>query len=376
MRKRIWSLILAITLIATIGLTAVGCDDPTDPWAEPAYFSELYVYNGTAWVELDGTGSGGGGGASALNDLTDVTIAGLVDGHFLSYSAGPGQWLNRLLADGDIPAAIARDAEVTADIATHSALDTGVHGVGAGTVLGTGDVDDVAVDGATTDPISSNWAYDHNAAFEDHSARHEFGGADAADFTDWVKEDRAIIAHENGSTFDNANLWTQDVSAGATFTQALVGSYFTTDAVAGRTGYLYTVVNAFVYDWFHWIVLVPSGASNFRAWLWISNTVGASLPSSAQKCAGFRLEDGKIYAYSADGTAAEETEIAALNNINNSYMLKNNADSVQFYLNGVLEATHSTRYPGAVTQGVKMYLTNKANVAKSLYIRTIGIRRG
>jgi len=61
-----------------------------------------------------------------LNDLADVTIAGLADGHFLSYSGGLGHWQNRLLADTDIPAAIARDAEVVAAIVAHAAL-TGAH---------------------------------------------------------------------------------------------------------------------------------------------------------------------------------------------------------------------------------------------------------
>jgi len=46
----------------------------------------------------------------------------------------------------------------------HNAAKTGVHGAGAGSLLATGDVDDTPADGATTDPVSSNWAYDHAAA--------------------------------------------------------------------------------------------------------------------------------------------------------------------------------------------------------------------
>lgn len=66
-----------------------------------------------------------------LGDLGDVTIAALADGHFLSYSVGLGYWQNRLLADADIPAAIARDAEVANAITAHADLTTGVHGLGA-----------------------------------------------------------------------------------------------------------------------------------------------------------------------------------------------------------------------------------------------------
>jgi len=57
-----------------------------------------------------------------LGDLGDVTIAGLADGHFISYSGGLGYWQNRLLAEGDIPASIARDAEVATAVSDHAAL--------------------------------------------------------------------------------------------------------------------------------------------------------------------------------------------------------------------------------------------------------------
>lgn len=72
--------------------------------------------------------------AIGLGALSDVTIASLADGHFLSYFAGLGYWQNRLLAEGDIPASIARDAEVAAAVSAHADLTTGVHGVGVSTV--------------------------------------------------------------------------------------------------------------------------------------------------------------------------------------------------------------------------------------------------
>jgi hypothetical protein len=45
----------------------------------------------------------------------------------------------------------------------HNSNATDVHGV-TGTVLGSEDVDDTPVNGETTMPVSSNWAFDHNAA--------------------------------------------------------------------------------------------------------------------------------------------------------------------------------------------------------------------
>ena len=59
------------------------------------------------------------------------------------------------------------DFEPLGAVATHAALTTGTHGV-TGTILGTEDVDDTPVDGADTAPVSSNWAFDHEAE-GDHS---------------------------------------------------------------------------------------------------------------------------------------------------------------------------------------------------------------
>ena len=49
----------------------------------------LEVYDGSAW-----TGVGGGGGASALGDLTDVTIASVSDGDILRYNGTAMEWQN------------------------------------------------------------------------------------------------------------------------------------------------------------------------------------------------------------------------------------------------------------------------------------------
>jgi hypothetical protein len=58
------------------------------------------------------------------------------------------------------------DGATTAPISSNWAFDhdvaaTGVHGAGANTLLNTGDIDDTPSNGDTSDAISSNWAYDH-----------------------------------------------------------------------------------------------------------------------------------------------------------------------------------------------------------------------
>ena len=64
------------------------------------YFSR----NGTTVEQLP-TGPGNAG-AAALNDLSDVVLASLVEGNVLSYDATAGVWINRtLLQAGAIPTA-------------------------------------------------------------------------------------------------------------------------------------------------------------------------------------------------------------------------------------------------------------------------------
>jgi len=88
--------------------------------------------------------------AISLGDLGDVRVPAPADQNFLYWDATAGEWTYRILVDADIPAGIARDAEVAsavADEATarvadvdaeeaaritadtdHAALTTGVHG--------------------------------------------------------------------------------------------------------------------------------------------------------------------------------------------------------------------------------------------------------
>ena len=52
-----------------------------------------WEWDGTSWVSLSPTG--GGGGASALGDLTDVTLSSLTTDQVIRYD-GTSEWLNEL----------------------------------------------------------------------------------------------------------------------------------------------------------------------------------------------------------------------------------------------------------------------------------------
>ena len=54
-----------------------------------------WEWDGTSWVSLAPTGGGGGGGASALGDLTDVTLSSLTTDQVIRYD-GTSEWLNEL----------------------------------------------------------------------------------------------------------------------------------------------------------------------------------------------------------------------------------------------------------------------------------------
>lgn len=74
--------------------------------------------NATTWTEI---GGGAGGGATLLSELDDVDDAlAATNGHFLV--ADGTDWSNRVLAEADIPAAIARDTEVAQAVTDHVAL--------------------------------------------------------------------------------------------------------------------------------------------------------------------------------------------------------------------------------------------------------------
>jgi len=62
-----------------------------------------------------------------LDDLGDVSVPTPGDQYLLYWDAATSLWKCRTLVDSDIPASLARDAEVTSAIATHTAIAAAHH---------------------------------------------------------------------------------------------------------------------------------------------------------------------------------------------------------------------------------------------------------
>ncbi len=162
------------------------------------------------------------GGAVALNDITDVTIDTPADNEVLAYNTGTAEWINQTPAE--------------------AGLATSAQGALADTALQPGDVDDVPVDAATTAPISSNWAYDHENAADPHpgyltpaEANAAYEAIDAtilrqADVDDIPVDAATTVPISSNWAYDHAALTTaHGISAfGATLVDDL-------DAAAART---------------------------------------------------------------------------------------------------------------------------------------------
>ena len=72
--------------------------------------NELQVYHDSSWNSV-----GGGGGASALDDLTDVTITNVSDGDMLIYNGIAGEWQNTNLGISVTPTVSVLHSNITAD---------------------------------------------------------------------------------------------------------------------------------------------------------------------------------------------------------------------------------------------------------------------
>lgn len=117
----------------------------------------LYGQRNGVWAEVP---SGGGGGASALGDLSDVTLGTLADGEVLAWDEAAGKWINKVSQGGasaladltDVDFGTPTDGQVlTWDDATQMSKFTDQTGGG-------GDVEEAPLDGEAYGRKDGAWA--------------------------------------------------------------------------------------------------------------------------------------------------------------------------------------------------------------------------
>jgi len=173
--------------------------------------------------------------AADIPDLSDsYEISGTVSTHESTYNhatfiTSAAVTYENLSANGDIGTGATQ-------VAQGDHLHTGVYEPADATIIKQADVDDIPVNGATTVPVSSNWAFDHVAASDPHPGyRLESVNISlTADIT-------GLLPLANGGT--NANLTA--VNGGAVYS---TGSAFAITA-AGSSGQVLTSNGASAPTW-------------------------------------------------------------------------------------------------------------------------------
>jgi hypothetical protein len=239
--------IVSILLLAALLIIPLGCDDPSiasdhvthnvlptdnitynvgdngtmykEGWfqylhTDNASLGEIWITDNTSIHTVDNSTFGGGGTGPAGDNGTDGisilwlgTFADAPDSPDLNNAYRNSTDNVSYVWDGDSWAEIVHDGlpgaegekgntgeagpnEITTDTVTD--FSSGVLFGSDGDSVVPVEVDDTPVDGATIDPISSNWAYDHNANVDAHHARYKIVDDDAdtrVDVEESVDED-------------------------------------------------------------------------------------------------------------------------------------------------------------------------------------------
>jgi len=266
--------------------------------------------------------------------------------------------------------------------------------------LNIADIDDTPVNGIITRPISSNWAYDHNArdataavqghataaqitkldgiealadvtdagnvaaagavmsaTFNDHSARHEYQGADAVDIRKLFYSIGGDINHRN---WDNLDGWTAGATGSGTAPVAGPLLNYLTGATNGSKSYLYWPA-AWVGQVADLSVMIYTGINPTNNNIFIGWYTNPTAPTAIEIHVGWRITNGRIYA--SYGNGAAETTIdsgvtLAINVTHKLYMYRVNPNTSYFFVDNVLLGT----IVGAVNSNIALtyFITNVA----------------
>lgn len=156
-----------------LNLRLLASDNLTDVASQQTALNNITAVAGATneHVLTKDTGTGNAvwkaaaGGASAIGDLTDVTIATPADNEVLAYDNGSGDWINQTAAEAGLASA--------SDLTGHTGASTGVHGI-TGAVVGTTDTQTLSAKTLTTPTIDdfTNAQHTHAGASSGGTIAH------------------------------------------------------------------------------------------------------------------------------------------------------------------------------------------------------------
>jgi len=293
-----------------------GYHPATDTWI-PLQVDE----NGLVKVDLSNVN---------LNDLADVSVAAPTDGDFFYYDDATGLWKSK----------------------AHTALKTGVHGVGS-------------------DYIAKSSVDDLDLA--SHGPRHEYSGGDETDITYLIFRYLRNWFHLD---WTNAGWWTDYTSGSGAFTIRTYQCRLETGIILNSEACKYqpdTYYFNFADVNRRWrfdvkINYVAGSHASYNGWIgWV---LDPEAPTKAESHLAFYIEDDKIYASCGltPNSTQEDTGVtfAAIRDLR----IVTTITEAKFYIGDVLKKTFTTNLPQGhflkFTAYIKTTDTNESILAVGL----------
>lgn len=260
-----------------------------------------------------------------IGDLADVDDTGPADDDLFFYDQASGLWKPGKLVDADIPASIARDAEVTAALA------------------------------ALTFPDLADTPANYTG--EALKLLRVATGEDAVEFEDFPKTMAAAIkAWLHLHWFYGATGWTDSLTGTASISRGPYYQNLYTGATNGSRAASRITVSWTLNYGQPWVAIMPVGANVAycdHSTDWIGYLTTYNNPTDIEAHMAFKIINGSIYASCANGSTQTITDTGIdLSSALNILMFRPlftgaTLTSIEYYVNGVLKATHSTNLPSA-----------------------------
>lgn len=220
------------------------------------------------------------------------------------------------------------------------------------------------------DAATSKWVKRSLGDMGAHHARHDWLGADAVDIAPKIANMSIALL----ITWDTHDAWTEGHSGSGSATWAILNHMLHTGATINSVAKTYAgdFLGPF-YNTVWWgSAYLVSLAANQVIWL---GAFATTTPSDIQKHIGFKIIGSRLWASSADGVTQEITDTGIDVGVWGGHWLSfhHKGTSIDFYVSGVLKATHSNHFPTSGACYLINYITNTDAVNHILRTRHINV---